>query len=61
MACACAKNRQATSGTAAVSGTYRVMVGSRKVYETTNSVAAETMAAKYAPGVAKILEPGVTD
>ncbi|AMD42754.1 hypothetical protein SEA_XKCD426_13 [Streptomyces phage Xkcd426] len=58
MACACAKNRATASGTATVSGTYRVMVGTRKVYETTNESAANTVAERFSG--ATILAPGET-
>lgn len=61
MACACAKNRTSAKGAAAVSGTYRVMVGTRKVYETTNPDAAATLAEKYDPKVVKILKPGESE
>lgn len=58
MACACSKNRARTTGTGtpAPSGTYRVMVNGRKVYETTNETAAGTVAARFA--AATILAPG---
>lgn len=54
--CACNKNRASGGSTATVSGTYRVMVGDRKVYETTNPTAADTVAAKF--NDARILAPG---
>jgi hypothetical protein len=58
MACACSKNRARATGTGtpAPSGTYRVMVSGRQVYETTNSDAADTVAARFAS--ATILSPG---
>uniref|UniRef100_A0AAU7GX91 Uncharacterized protein n=1 Tax=Streptomyces phage Geonosis TaxID=3158856 RepID=A0AAU7GX91_9CAUD len=60
MACACSKNRARATGTGtpAPSGTYRVMVSGRKVYETTNETAAGTVAARFAS--ATILAPGET-
>lgn len=60
MACACNKNRATASGVAAVSGTYRVMVNGRKVYETTNPDAAATVAEKFDETVTRILAPGET-
>lgn len=46
--CGCgSKNRATASGAQAVSGTYRVMIDGRKVYETTNPDAAGTVAARY--------------
>lgn len=56
MACGCSKNRTAAAGSAAVAGTYRVMVNGRKVYETGNETAARTVADKYRG--ATILAPG---
>lgn len=56
MACACGKNRVTASGAAAVSGTYRVMVKGRKVYESTNKTAAESVAARFDSPT--ILAPG---
>ncbi len=56
MACACSKNRTASAGSTTVSGTYRVMVGSRKVYESTSEPAAQAVAARFAD--ATILPPG---
>lgn len=58
MACACSKNRARTTGTGtpAPSGTYRVMVNGRKVYETSNDKAADTVAARFKE--ATILAPG---
>jgi len=58
MPCACSKNRATASGAAAVTGTFRVMVGTRKVYETTNGMAADKVASRYAD--AKVLAPGET-
>ena len=56
MACACNKNRATASGSPAPSGTFRVMVNSRKVYETTNESAATTVAARFPTAV--VLKPG---
>lgn len=61
MACNCAKNRTVSGGGSRVASsgtpdTYRVMVGTRKVYETTNPNAAEGVAARF--DGAKILAPG---
>lgn len=57
MACGCAKGR--TAGTAAAqSGTYRVMVNGRQVYESSNKTAADTVADRFAN--ATILAPGET-
>lgn len=60
MACNCAKNRTVAGGggrsATTATDTYRVMVGSRKVYETTNPNAADTVAARFHN--AKILKPG---
>lgn len=57
MACNCtSKNRATASGVAAVAGTYRVMVGDRKVYETTNPDAADTVASRF--DNPRILKPG---
>lgn len=61
MGCNCGKNRTVSGGgpsAAATPGTYRVMVGERKVYETTNPAAADTVAGKFVN--AKILAPGET-
>ena len=55
MACNCNKNR-ATASATATSGTYRVMVNGRKVYETANSSAADAVAERF--DNAKILAPG---
>lgn len=56
MACACNKSRTASAGASAPSGTYRVMVKGRKVYESTNEDAAQAVAARFAE--ATILPPG---
>lgn len=59
LACNCGTNRNratAAGGTATVPGTYRVMVGSRQVYETTNESAAKTVADRF--DGASILSPG---
>lgn len=52
MACNCGRNRAtatATKSTATAQppGTYRVMVGSRKVYESSNQSAAETVGLRF--------------
>lgn len=62
MPCACSKNRARATGTGtpAPSGTYRVMVNGRKVYETTDETAADTVAERFKPGTATILSPGET-
>lgn len=56
MGCACNKGRSAAAGAVAASGTYRVMVGPRQVYESTSEQAASTVAARFAD--ARILSPG---
>lgn len=56
MACACSKNRATASGAAQATGTYRVMVNGRKVYETSNPTAADTVAQRF--DNATILKPG---
>lgn len=50
MACACSKNRtRATAdGSPAPSGTYKVIVNGRQVYESTSKTAADTVAARFA-------------
>lgn len=61
MGCNCGKNRTVSGGgpsAAGTPGTYRVMVGTRKVYETTNPAAADTVAARF--NGANILKPGET-
>lgn len=58
MACNCSKGRTTASGVAAVSGTYRVMVGGHKVYETSNEAAAQTVADRFES--ATVLKPGET-
>lgn len=55
MACGCQKGRT-SGGTTAVSGTYRVMVNGRQVYESSSSTAADTVAARFSD--ATILKPG---
>lgn len=55
--CACNKNR-GTASAAAASGTYRVMVNGRKVYESTSGDAASAVAERFSE--AKILAPGQT-
>lgn len=57
MACNCGnKNRATASGVAAVSGTYRVMVSDRKVYESSSEAAAKTVADRFDNAI--ILAPG---
>jgi hypothetical protein len=57
MACGCNKGRQAATGDASVSsGTYRVMVSGRQVYESSSKTAADTVAARFQD--ATILAPG---
>ena len=59
VACNCGnKNRVTAAVPAAVAGTYRVMVNGRKVYETTNSDAADSVAVRF--DSATILKPGET-
>jgi hypothetical protein len=60
MACACSKNRARTTGTGTTipSGTYRVMVSGRQVYETTNPTAAATVADKFDEKITTVLKPG---
>jgi hypothetical protein len=58
IACGCSKNRVAKGGAAAPSGTYRVMVKGRKVYETSNQDAAEQVAARFTGANPTILAPG---
>jgi hypothetical protein len=48
----------AKGGAAAPSGTYRVMVKGRKVYETSNQDAAEQVAARFTGANPTILAPG---
>ncbi len=64
MACGCSKNRvTASGGTAVISGTYRVYVKDRKVYETTNEVAAGEVAKRFIDAngnpLSRIVPPGV--
>lgn len=54
--CNCGKNRATASGVAAISGTYRVMVGGKKVYESASESAAVRVAARFSD--AEILAPG---
>lgn len=57
MGCACNKRRAVSAnGTPAPAGTYRVYVGTRKVYETSNGSAAETVAGRF--DGARVLAPG---
>lgn len=60
MACApCNKRRAAAEAAASVTpGTYRVMVGGRQVYESTNESAAQTVADRFDNAV--VLKPGET-
>lgn len=55
MACACSRNR-ATAAGIAPTGTYRVMVSGRKVYESGNKAAADAVAARFENPV--VLAPG---
>lgn len=57
MACGCSKNR-AASGAAGVasSGTYRVLVSGRQVYESSSKEAADAVAGRFQS--AEILPPG---
>ncbi len=56
MPCNCSKNRSAAKGVAQISGTHRVMVNGRQVYETTSADAAATVAARFKD--ARVLTPG---
>lgn len=47
MGCNCGKNRATASGTAAISGTYQVMTGGKKVYESTSRNAAEAVGVRF--------------
>lgn len=58
MACGCNKGRAGGTAIAAQPGTYRVQVAGRQVYESSNKVAAETVAGRFDD--AKILAPGET-
>lgn len=58
MACGCSKNRATAKGAPAVAGTYRVMVGGHKVYETTDEKAAKLVAERFEEQKAVILAPG---
>lgn len=60
MACGCSKNRAGVSGTATVSGTYRVLVGGRQVYESSSQEAADLIAGRFkdAGTAVEILAPG---
>lgn len=60
MPCACSKNRARATGTGtpAPSGTYRVMVSGRQVFESTEAPKADAVAARFAN--ASILAPGET-
>jgi len=57
MACSCNK-RNSNPDPAQPSGTYRVVVGSRKVYESASQQAAETVAKNFP--TARVLSPGET-
>lgn len=57
MPCGCSKNR-ATAAGAAQSGTYRVQVNGRQVYESSSKDAADSVAARFEDAV--ILAPGQT-
>lgn len=56
IACACNKNRATASGAPAVTGTYRIMVNGKKVYESANKDAAESVALRF--DNATVLAPG---
>ena len=58
--CNCNKTAKTGKGLAATAGptTYRVMVGGRQVYESSNKTAADTVAGRFDD--AKVLAPGVT-
>jgi hypothetical protein len=59
MACGCSKNRAAAGAAGnASSGTYRVMVNGRQVYESSSSDAADAVASRFQS--AEILPPGKT-
>lgn len=60
MPCACSKNRARTTGTGtpAPSGTFRVMVSGRQVFETTEGPKADAVAERFAS--ATVLKPGET-
>lgn len=60
MPCACSKNRARTTGTGTPvpSGTFRVMVNGRQVFETTEGLKAEEVSARFAS--ATVLKPGET-
>jgi len=58
VACACNKNRATASGTASVSGTYRVLVNGVQRYESANKAAAESVASNFDPRVTRLLVPG---
>lgn len=47
MACGCSKGRGSAGGTAAGSGTYRVIVNGHQVYESTNKGAVDTVARRF--------------
>lgn len=56
MACGCSKGRGAAASTATASGTYRVIVSGRQVYESSSKDAADAVAGRFAS--AEILPPG---
>jgi hypothetical protein len=57
MACGCSKGRgAAAAGTASSSGTYRVLVSGRQVYESSSKEAADAVAGRFQS--AEILPPG---
>lgn len=60
MACGCSKNRTAAAAGAAQSGTYRVMVDGRQVYESSSKDAADSVAGKFDKKFTTILAPGQT-
>lgn len=55
MACGCTKNR-AVAGATGTSGTYRVLVRGRQVYESSSKEAADAVASRFES--AEILAPG---
>lgn len=58
IACGCNKARAASAGgsTGTLSGTYRVFVNGKQVYESSSKEAADTVAARFE--TATIYEPG---
>ena len=56
MACGCSKNRAAAGATASATGTFRVLVSGRQVYESSSKEAADAVASRFQ--AAEILAPG---